>query len=108
MNVKHFFKYESPLGPLIIESDGENLTKLSFDRGEHALLREERDYTEERDAVLEGTCNWLDTYFGGEAPGFLPPIRLDGTSFQKDVWEILMEIPYGKTVTYAVDRKSVV
>ena len=75
MNVKHFFKYESPLGPLIIESHGENLTKLSFDRGEHALLREERDYTEERDAVLEGTCNWLDTYFGGEAPGFLPPIR---------------------------------
>lgn len=107
MNVKHFFKYESPLGPLIIESDGEKLTKLSFDRGEHALLREERDYTEERDAVLEGTCNWLDTYFGGEAPGFLPPIRLDGTSFQKDVWEILMEIPYGKTVTYGDIAKRI-
>ncbi len=43
---------------------------------------------------------WLDVYFSGGKPDFLPPFLLRGTPFQKEVWEILLTIPYGKTMTY--------
>jgi methylated-DNA-[protein]-cysteine S-methyltransferase len=42
----------------------------------------------------------LDRYFEGQDPGFVPPIRLDGTPFQQTVWELLQTIPYGETMTY--------
>lgn len=52
------------------------------------------------DAVFRRTEKWLDIYFAGRDPGFLPPLSTKGTPFQEEVWEILKEIPYGKTVSY--------
>ncbi len=43
---------------------------------------------------------WLDTYFCGQAPGFTPPILMQTTPFRKAVWEIMLTIPFGKTMTY--------
>jgi O-6-methylguanine DNA methyltransferase len=43
---------------------------------------------------------WLNLYFSGSAPDFLPPLLLRGTAFQRMVWEFLLAIPYGGTVTY--------
>ncbi|MDE5742301.1 MAG: methylated-DNA--[protein]-cysteine S-methyltransferase [Oscillospiraceae bacterium] len=43
---------------------------------------------------------WLDIYFGGKIPDFTPPIFLKSTDFRIAVWEILLKIPYGKTMTY--------
>ena len=43
---------------------------------------------------------WLDIYFAGARPGFLPPMSLTGTDFQKAVWQELLKIPYGETTTY--------
>ena len=45
-------------------------------------------------------CCWLDIYFSGQKPDFLPKLHLIGTDFQREVWDILLEIPYGQTVTY--------
>ncbi len=50
--------------------------------------------------VLEETRRWLDIYFSGRIPDFTPPLHLRGTPFRKAVWRILLEIPYGQTVTY--------
>jgi methylated-DNA-[protein]-cysteine S-methyltransferase len=50
--------------------------------------------------VFEETCRWLDVYFAGGVPDFTPPLALHGTPFRKAVWEILLTIPYGKTMTY--------
>lgn len=50
--------------------------------------------------VFEETKKWLDIYFGGEAPDFTPPLRMETTSFRKAVWEIMLTIPFGKTMTY--------
>lgn len=113
MRIKHFIKYESPLGNLIIESNGEELTGLSFAEGGScsgdgrgsSSPKEERACIEEKDAVLRETCDWLDSYFNGEIPGFMPPIHFEGTEFQKDVWNILLEIPYGETMSYAYIAK---
>ena len=41
-----------------------------------------------------------DIYFDGRKPDFTPPLNPIGSRFRKDVWEILLQIPYGQTVTY--------
>ena len=43
---------------------------------------------------------WLDTYFGGKVPNFTPPISIQTTPFRKAVYDILLTIPYGQTMTY--------
>lgn len=55
---------------------------------------------EGRTPILEEAEKWLDIYFGGNAPEFTPPLDLQGSEFCREVWDILMRIPYGKTVTY--------
>ena len=92
--------YPSPLGEIILASDGEALTGLWFagQKYEGSTLAPER---EEKDLpVFDETRRWLDDYFTGKDPGFTPPLRLRGTDFRKAVWEVLLTIPYGKTTTY--------
>ena len=44
---------------------------------------------------------WLDIYFSGKAPDFTPPLAIEGASpFRRRVWEILLQIPFGGTLTY--------
>ena len=43
---------------------------------------------------------WLDIYFSGQDPDFIPPLHVEGTSFHREVCEIMLSIPYGKTMTY--------
>ena len=43
---------------------------------------------------------WLDVYFSGKEPDFTPPLRMETTPFRKAVWEILLTIPFGQTMTY--------
>ena len=50
--------------------------------------------------ILQQVKLWLDSYFRGENPGFEMPLSLEGTEFQKQVWNMLLNIPYGKTRTY--------
>lgn len=92
--------YGSPLGGITLAATNDRLCGLWFDGQKYfgSTLREE---TEEKEIpVLCQTRHWLDIYFSGKEPGFLPPFRLDGTPFQQTVWNILSSIPYGKTQTY--------
>lgn len=88
----HFAEYDSPLGKLLLCSDGGSLTGLWFDR----------DMPEgaQQDPVLEAAKAWLDGYFRGAPgePGF--PVKPEGTDFQKRVWDLLLQIPYGQVRTY--------
>lgn len=52
------------------------------------------------DKILGDTKKWLDLYFSGEEPNFTPKLKLEGTEFRRDVWKILLDIPYGETLTY--------
>jgi len=89
-------------------SDGTALTGLWFDDTEHYphLLPEggEEQKTQECAGnilpVFEETDRWLDLYFAGEIPVFMPPIAMVGSDFQKEVWSILLTIPYGGTTSY--------
>ena len=94
-----FHAYQSPIGPLYIVSDGISLAKLCFDDPKPAsVTAAESDSCP--DQVIRDTIRWLDIYFSGKVPDFTPKISLNGTSFQKEVWDILLTIPYGHTVSY--------
>ena len=98
--MKYTQHYDSPLGGITLASDDEALVGLWFDgRGRYGDGL--GDEATERDLpVFAEARRWLDIYFSGREPGFVPQLRLKGTPFRKAVWEILLAIPYGQTVTY--------
>ncbi len=92
--------YASPLGGMLMASDGTALTGLWFD-GQRYFARGLDSAKEEKALpVFEETSRWLDDYFRGEAHERMPPLRAGGTPFQMNVCALLRMIPYGKTVTY--------
>ena len=86
-------KYKSPVGDILLSSDGKFLTGLSFKFNPE-------DYNQNLNSVFESTILWLDTYFSGKNPDFTPLFRMTGTDFQVKVWNLLLKIPYGQTTTY--------
>lgn len=92
--------YDSPLGSIMLASDGRNLTGLWFDGQAHFGSTLNKTNVAQNLPVFQETVRWLDLYFSGVNPDFLPPLHLRGTTFQQEVWEILLQIPYGKTMTY--------
>ena len=50
--------------------------------------------------VFQETARWLQIYFSGQVPGWVPPLRPAGTPFQQAVWQLLQRIPWGTTTTY--------
>ena len=98
--MEYIRRYASPLGGITMAGEGNVLTGLWFD-GQKYFADTLDPAHEERDLpVFEETERWLDLYFGGRAPGFTPPLALKTTPFRKAVWELLLTIPYGETVTY--------
>ncbi len=94
------FRYGSPMGDLTLVSDGRSLTGLRF--GGQALhgISQVRDCGDAALPVFADTCRWLDIYFAGRDPGFLPQLAPEGTPFRKEVWDLLLAIPYGETTSY--------
>ena len=94
------FHFTTPLGNLTAAASGDALVGLWFDGQKHfgSVLRE----TEEggADPASDRTEEWLRLYFQGRDPGFRPELFLRGTDFQCRVWERLLTIPYGHTVSY--------
>ena len=97
--------YHSPLGEILLAGTEIHLTGLWFRDQKHfaAKLSPEHIYIEDSQnlpASLSQSIRWLDIYFSGKNPDFMPVTHLTGTSFQLKVWEILKTIPYGETMTY--------
>ena len=110
-------QYDSPIGPIIMAGDGESLTGLWFVGQKYfgstlpggcsrqvdgTWLPELRKHNPEiwRLPVFQITKRWLDIYFRGGVPDFTPHLHLQDTDFRMAVWEILLSIPYGQTMTY--------
>ena len=91
--------YDSPLGRLLLCADGGGLTALRFEWQKAPWASRCADAPDGGE-VLIAACRWLDEYFSGRVPEVMPPLHADGTAFQKEVWQLLTEIPYGKTVSY--------
>lgn len=94
------FHYTSPLGIITLAGNGESLTGLWLDGQKyfpHKLISES---IESELPIFKQTVKWLDIYFSGRIPDFIPPISLNTTPFRKAVYDILLTIPYGQTMTY--------
>lgn len=94
------WKYTSPIGKMTMASDGKALVGLWFDGQKYFGGSNKEKCIEKRLAIFEETEKWLDIYFGGKEPDFMPEILITGTPFRRKVAEIMRTIPYGKTMTY--------
>lgn len=98
--MEYIHHYKSPLGGITMASDGEALIGLWFDGQKYFMDYLEGKQQERMLPVFGQADKWLDIYFSGKIPDFTPPITMRTTEFRKVVWEILLSIPYGETMTY--------
>lgn len=93
--------YLSPMGEVLLASDGIGLTGLWFvERQKYFAQTLEKEYEEKGLPLFETVKSWLDCYFSGKEPDFTPTLHFTGTEFQKEMQKILCTIPYGQTITY--------
>ena len=115
--IMYFCNYQSPLGAMIMQADENNLIALFFVGQKYSQKYESGTFftnkrIESKElkindlAIFRDTALWLDTYFSGQIPSFMPQIALKGSEFALQVWEILQSIPYGKTTTYGAIAKT--
>lgn len=90
----------SPVGKLLLSSDGESLTGLWIMGQKYFGATLDRDTEEKELPVFTETSQWLDSYFAGRRPDFCPPLAPKGSQFRQRVWRLLLEIPYGRLTTY--------
>ena len=98
--MEYFYKIKSPVGLLTVSSDGNNISGLWIEGQKHFLKTLDRDAVEQKLPVFEDVKNWLDIYFSGREPDFMPPLSPKGSPFQQKIWKYLCGIPYGKTAAY--------
>lgn len=96
----YIYRYHSPLGGITVSSNGIEITGLWFDGQKYFGDTLPENYEEKALPVFEKAKKWLDIYFSGKAPDFTPPLKMETTSFRKAVWEIMLTIPFGQTMTY--------
>lgn len=92
--------YASPLGGILLAADEIGMRGLWFDGQKYFARDLPAERIEQNTPVLMEAERWLDIYFAGKDPDFVPPLHPVGSPFRQAVWEILLQIPYGKTVTY--------
>lgn len=100
-------RYLSPCGEMVLGSFGEKLCLCNWAVEKHPGRVDRRlqsglkaDYEEGTTDVTEKAARQLDEYFNGMRKSFDVPLLFVGTDFQKSVWRLLLEIPYGQTVSY--------
>ncbi|MBU5435653.1 methylated-DNA--[protein]-cysteine S-methyltransferase [Pseudoflavonifractor sp. MSJ-37] len=92
--------YASPLGGILLSADDEGLTGLWFDGEKYFAHGLDPQHEERETPILAETKRWLEIYFSGREPDFLPPLHPIGSPFRQAVWKLLLEIPYGQVTSY--------
>lgn len=100
------YNYSSPEGEILLAANDNGLTGLWFYGAKYFAADLEDARAEKLTPVLRQTLRWLDTYFSGSEPDFMPPLELHGSDFRRRVWAELAKIPYGETVTYGEIAKK--
>ena len=98
--------YHSPLGEILLAADGEGLRGLWFAGQKYFARGLAAETAEQETPVLAEAKRWLDVYFSGREPDFTPPLHPAGSAFQRAVWALLLQIPYGRTTTYGALAKA--
>ena len=99
-NMVYTCKYKSLIGDILLAADEIGLTGLWFEGQKYFANTLPNDHIQQETEILTEAKRWLDVYFSSEEPNFTPPLHPNGSTFRKAVWQILLEIPYGQTITY--------
>ena len=98
--------YNSPLGNLTLVSNGIALTGIWFEKQKPLQHIFKLPHEVCNLPIFDDTKRWLDIYFEGDVPNFTPLLCPEGTHFRQQVWNCLLQIPYGKTTTYGALAKK--
>jgi methylated-DNA-[protein]-cysteine S-methyltransferase len=94
--------HASPFGPLTLRGDARGLVALEFPGAGDPL-----DEAGRAPDLFDDAVRQLDAYFAGERRRFDLELDLDGTPFQRAIWQRLTEIPYGATISYGALARSI-
>lgn len=100
MTMQYTAAYQSSVGDVLLAADEIGLTGLWFEGEKFYALSLDPEHEERETPIFAITRRWLDIYFSGHEPDFMPPVHMIGSEFRRCVWELLLQIPYGTTVTY--------
>lgn len=92
--------YKSKLGSILLSADEIGLTGLWFEGQKYFANTLPEEHISQETSILTDAKKWLDVYFSGEEPKFTPALHPTGSTFRQAVWQILLQIPYGQTITY--------
>ncbi len=95
----HYYRHQSPVGPLLLAGNKDALTHITFPKGQGKKLEVSAEW-EESPRPFSDTVRQLDEYFRGKRTSFELALAPSGTTFQLRVWAALQEIPYGETRSY--------
>lgn len=91
----------------MLACDEIGLTGLWFEGEKFYALSLDKEHEEKETPVFTEVKRWLDIYFFGREPDFMPPVHMIGSDFQLSVWKLLTQIPYGETTTYGELAKRI-
>lgn len=104
---KYTYKTPKAFSDIIMNSDGKFLTALWFE-GSKSSVNHNIDCEEKELPIFKETSRWLDCYFDGKVPDFIPQYKINhSTPFREEVLEILKTIDYGQTMTYSEISKII-
>ena len=93
---------DSPIGRICLQSSGKGLTAVNFDKND----KQSGEFEEKEDEHIKKAKKELAEYFEGKRKTFSVKLDLQGTEFQKKVWNKLLQIPYGELRTYSQIAES--
>ena len=103
--MKQYCHYQAPIGKLLLVGENGLLEKLFFPNSAKACRIEEDWQQNER--VFQDILQQLKDYFAGKLKTFKVEMHLEGTDFQRQVWNTLQQIPYGETASYGDIAKRI-
>lgn len=98
--------YKSVLGNILLAADDVGLTGLWFEGQKYFANTLPDEHICRESLILSKAKSWLDVYFSGKEPKDALPLHPTGSAFRQAVWQILLQIPYGRTMTYGEIAKQ--
>jgi methylated-DNA-[protein]-cysteine S-methyltransferase len=102
----YYAGYQAPMGTITAAAEDDALIGLWFDGQKYYPKGKETWVLKPDYPVLVELGEWLDRYFAGSSKDFAGKLAAKGSEFRQEVWQKLLEIPYGKTTTYGTIAKQ--
>ncbi len=94
------YRYQSPVGAIIMSSNGKAITGLWFEGQKYSAGIDSENIETKDLPVFRQAADWLNAYFSGKDPKIKLSVYIDATPFRQSVLNIVRTIPYGETRTY--------